>query len=83
MFGMFSGAAAFNQDISRWNVSKVIYMQGMFQGAAAFNQDITGWTTTALQYFMGMMFTGANAWNVAYERTDGTTNGPPSDWQAS
>jgi surface protein len=36
---MFFGAAAFNQDISSWNVSKVIYMNGMFQNSVFNNGD--------------------------------------------
>ena len=40
---MFLGAAAFNQPIGGWDVSKVPDMATMFLGAAAFNQPIGGW----------------------------------------
>lgn len=40
---MFSGAKVFNQDVSKWNVSKVINMEKMFLGAKIFNGDISSW----------------------------------------
>jgi len=43
MTGMFLGALAFNQDISKWDVSNVESMYGMFQRATAFNQDLDLW----------------------------------------
>jgi len=43
MTSMFSGAPAFNQVISGWDVSSVTDIGQMFYGAAAFNQDISGW----------------------------------------
>lgn len=47
MYGMFWGATSFNQDISRWNVSKVTHMGVMFYQAYAFNQDISGWDVSS------------------------------------
>ena len=35
--GMFCNAAAFNQPLAQWDVSKVTDMNGMFHGAKAFN----------------------------------------------
>ena len=43
MRAMFRGAAAFNGDLSRWNVRNVTDMSAMFYGAAAFNGDLSGW----------------------------------------
>jgi surface protein len=40
MSAMFSGVAAFNSDISTWDVSRVADMSAMFSGVAAFNSDI-------------------------------------------
>jgi surface protein len=40
---MFSGTHAFNQNISKWDISKVTNMDHMFSGTHAFNQDIRNW----------------------------------------
>ncbi|UXX79961.1 BspA family leucine-rich repeat surface protein [Reichenbachiella carrageenanivorans] len=40
---MFRGAAIFNQDLSAWDVSKVLYMGNTFQNATAFNQSLANW----------------------------------------
>ncbi|WP_425288768.1 BspA family leucine-rich repeat surface protein [Spiroplasma endosymbiont of Acasis viretata] len=34
---------SFNQNISKWNVEKVIDMRSMFAGAEKFNQDLSVW----------------------------------------
>ena len=41
MDSMFRDAAAFNGDLSGWNVSKVTGMSGMFWNAAAFNGNVS------------------------------------------
>jgi surface protein len=40
---MFLEAAAFNSNISCWNVSNVTEMSRMFRFAEAFNQDVSSW----------------------------------------
>ena len=35
--------ALFDQDISGWDTSNVLYMSEMFKFAGAFDQDLTGW----------------------------------------
>lgn len=40
---MFQRAKVFNQDISRWETSKVTTMHRMFEDALAFSQDLSGW----------------------------------------
>jgi surface protein len=45
---MFDGCASFNQDISGWDVSKVLEMPSMFSNATAFNQDLGSWNVTSV-----------------------------------
>ena len=47
---MFYGAAAFNQDISNWNVSKVSTMIGAFLQARSFNQNINSWDVDKVEH---------------------------------
>merc|ERR1712032_25231 len=42
MWYMFSGVSAFNQDLSKWDVSAVTNMGAMFAGASAFNCELCG-----------------------------------------
>ena len=44
---MFDNADAFNQDISKWDVSSVRRMEFMFRRAYA-NQDISDWNISAV-----------------------------------
>ncbi len=68
---MFSGARAFNGDISDWDVSSVTYMSHMFSNATAFNGDLSDWDTGAVTD-MSYMFYDADAFN-----------GDISDWDVS
>ena len=43
LVGTFNGATAFNQDISGWDVGRVVAMSWLFSGATAFDQDLRGW----------------------------------------
>ena len=41
---IFSGASAFNQDLSGWDVSSSWNMNGMFVNASSFSdKDLSGW----------------------------------------
>lgn len=44
---MFYGSK-FNNDISKWNTSNVIYMAAMFR-RSVFNQDISNWNFTKIK----------------------------------
>ncbi len=57
---MFSGAMAFNQDLSDWNVGSVENMSRMFFNASKFNQDISGWDISSVTN-MSFMFLTAGA----------------------
>jgi surface protein len=62
---MFSGAAAFNQNISSWNTAKVSSMYDMFHQATAFNQNIGGWNTASFSSMGGVCAVSAGARNAA------------------
>ncbi|RZK64686.1 MAG: BspA family leucine-rich repeat surface protein, partial [Pedobacter sp.] len=62
MRNMFSGAKAFNQDLSAWNTSNVINMEGIFKDATVFNQPLTNWNTAKVTT-MRNMFNYAKAFD--------------------
>ena len=62
MYGMFVGAHAFNQDISRWDIRNVTSIDGMFQSATSFNQPIGNWNTSNVTA-MGQVFYNADAFD--------------------
>jgi surface protein len=45
MRSMFYDAKLFNQDLSRWNTSKVGNFENTFKAAVAFNANLTLWNT--------------------------------------
>ena len=69
MVGMFDVADAFNQDLSRWDVSNVTNMAGMFGDAVAFNQDLSRWDVSNVTNMSGM-FDVAVAFNQDLNRWD-------------
>ena len=59
---MFLGATSFNQDISKWDVSKVEKMSKMFDRAISFNGDISNWNVENVVEF-DEMFKDATSFN--------------------
>ncbi len=59
---MFENCAAFNSDISNWDVSGITDMTGMFRNATTFNQNLTGWDVSSVTN-MTSMFEQAYAFN--------------------
>ena len=64
----------FNENLSKWDVSSVIYMDFMFKGCIEFNQDITKWDVSSVENF-SYMFCGCtnfnqdiSKWNVSNVR---------------
>ena len=60
--GLFSGGTGFNQDISSWDMSNVIFTTAMFRDATSFNQDIGNWDLSNATN-IGEMFKGATSFN--------------------
>jgi surface protein len=60
---VFADASTFNEDISRWDVSKITKMLGVFIRAASFNQDLTLWNTSSVEN-LSYMFSGATSFNA-------------------
>ena len=86
----FSGASAFNQDVSTkyisaansptgaayvaWDTSNITNMASMFFQAKAFNQDISNWDTSKVVN-MNTMFSGASVFNQDVNTKQVTVNG--------
>jgi surface protein len=59
----------FDEDISKWNTSNVVYMQNMFNGASSFDQDISQWDTSKVTN-MSYMFHDASTFNQFISQWD-------------
>ncbi|SMD32784.1 Por secretion system C-terminal sorting domain-containing protein [Reichenbachiella faecimaris] len=85
MSGMFRDAPNFDEDISEWNVGKVIRMNEVFEGATSFNGNISSWDVSRVRE-MRNMFKRANtfnqdisSWDVSQvTKMSGTFNGASS-----
>merc|ERR1711934_1022442 len=66
---MFWGASAFNQDLSKWNVSAVTNMRSMFSNSSAFNQDLSKRDVSAVTD-MRSMFSRASTFNQDLSKWD-------------
>ena len=68
---MFSGADAFDGDISSWSVSKVTDMESMFSSADNFNQPLNGWDVSSVTDMAKMFYYATsfdqplNSWDVS------------------
>ena len=69
MSSMFWMATSFNQDISKWEVSRVRNMHQMFMDAMAFKGDISPWVVSRVQD-MSYMFANANVFNADVSKWD-------------
>jgi surface protein len=56
------GAAFFNEDISRWDVSSATTTRSMFDAAASFDQPLGNWNVSSVTD-MANMFIGASSFN--------------------
>ena len=71
---LFKDQTTFNEDISSWDVSNVIYMNGMFDcynsgGNFIFNQDLSYWDTSNVQD-MSLMFRDCYIFNIDLSNWD-------------
>ena len=62
IWSMFEGATSFNQDLSNFDTSSVVFMNGMFYNAEAFNGDVSNFDTSSVTD-MSSMFSGATSFN--------------------
>ena len=57
----------FNDDISAWDMSRVIDMHSMFKDATAFNQDLSGWDVSTVMN-INSMFRNATSFDQDLSR---------------
>ena len=69
MSRLFRDASSFNENIGKWDVSKVIEMCSMFYNARDFNQDISKWDVSQV-INMEFMFWAAAAFNQPIGKWD-------------
>jgi surface protein len=77
MSSMFYGAAAFDGDLSGWDVGNVTDMSYMFSLASSFNGDISSWDVGNVTN-MYAMFSGYDNWNWKFVKS--SFDGDLSDW---
>src|SRR5690625_7798854 len=68
MYGMFSSASSFNQDLSDWDMSAVERAGHMFYRASSFDQNLGGWNLTNLER-MSFMFSESGMSTSNYDAT--------------
>ncbi len=66
---MFDGAAAFDGNLSSWNVSSVTQMNSMFSDATSFDGDISSWNVSSVKG-MASMFRYATSFDGDISRWD-------------
>ena len=60
MMSMFSSASSFNDEISKWDVSRVTNMANMFTSASSFNGYISQWDVSKVKSMEEMFFGAAS-----------------------
>ena len=53
---MFCDCKNFNQDLSKWDVSKVTDMTYRFLNCKSFNKDISKWNVSNVRYNLAMFY---------------------------
>jgi len=78
MATIFNGANSFNQDISKWNVAGLTYMNAMFQGASAFNQNLYQWGLLLNHISTDGGNLNSNGWDIIFKDTSCDTVSSPN-----
>lgn len=64
---MENSMKTFNEDISKWNVSKVTNMTYMFSTCVEYNSHLNDWDVSNVRYFKGM-FSGCTRFNQPLDK---------------